>query len=57
MAVAARKGAADLLHSRGVAVSRLAFGQPSGSAVEYVDATTLQHAIEGHQKLKKSRCD
>ncbi len=42
---------AEVLHSRGVAVSRLAFGLPSGSAVEYADATTLQRAIEGRQKI------
>jgi recombination protein RecR len=42
---------AEVLHSRGVSVSRLAFGIPSGSAIEYADATTLQRAIEGRQKL------
>lgn len=42
---------AEVLHSRGVSVSRLAFGLPSGSAVEYADATTLQRAIQGRQSL------
>lgn len=42
---------AEVLHSRGISVSRLAFGLPSGSAVEYADATTLQHAIQGRQAL------
>ena len=42
---------AEVLHSRGVSVSRLAFGIPSGSAIEYADATTLQHALEGRQRL------
>lgn len=42
---------ADVLQSRNVAVSRLAFGIPSGSAIEYADATTLQRAIQGRQKL------
>lgn len=42
---------AEVLHSRGVSVSRLAFGIPSGSAIEYADATTLQRAIEGRQRL------
>lgn len=42
---------AEVLHSRGVAVSRLAFGLPSGSAIEYADATTLQRAMEGRQAL------
>ena len=42
---------ADVLHSRSVTVSRLAFGIPSGSAIEYADATTLQRAIQGRQKI------
>lgn len=42
---------ADVLHNRGVAVSRLAFGLPSGSAIEYADSTTLQRAIQGRQRL------
>ena len=42
---------AEVLHSRGVRVSRLAFGIPSGSAIEYADATTLQRAIEGRRPL------
>lgn len=42
---------AEILHSRDVAVSRLAFGIPSGSAIEYADATTLQRAIQGRQAL------
>jgi recombination protein RecR len=42
---------ADVLHSRGINVSRLAFGLPSGSAIEYADATTLQRAILGRQQI------
>jgi recombination protein RecR len=42
---------ADVLHSRDIAVSRLAFGLPSGSAIEYADSTTLQRAISGRQRL------
>lgn len=42
---------ADLLSSRGIAVSRLAFGLPSGSAIEYADPVTLQRAIQGRQQL------
>lgn len=42
---------AEVLHSRDVTVSRLAFGLPSGSAIEYADATTLQRALEGRQRL------
>lgn len=42
---------ADLIASRGVNVSRLAFGLPSGSAIEYADSTTLSRAIQGRQTL------
>lgn len=42
---------AELMTSRGVKVSRLAFGLPSGSAIEYADATTLSRAIQGRQKI------
>ena len=42
---------AEVLHSRDIPVSRLAFGLPSGSAIEYADATTLQRAIQGRQRL------
>lgn len=42
---------AEVLHSRDITVSRLAFGLPSGSAVEYADTTTLQRAIQGRQRL------
>ena len=42
---------AEVLHNRNVKVSRLAFGLPSGSAIEYADSTTLQRAIQGRQVL------
>ena len=42
---------AEVLQSRGVTVSRLAFGIPSGSAIEYADATTLKRAIQGRQQM------
>ena len=40
---------AEVLTNRGVRVSRLAFGLPAGSAIEYTDPTTLQRAIQGRQ--------
>lgn len=40
---------AELIASRGVRVSRLAFGLPSGSAIEYADPVTLQRAVRGRQ--------
>jgi recombination protein RecR len=42
---------AELIASRGVKVSRLAFGLPSGSAIEYADSTTLSRAIQGRQSI------
>lgn len=42
---------AELITSRNVKVSRLAFGLPSGSAIEYADSTTLSRAIQGRQML------
>lgn len=40
----------ELITSRGVPVSRLAFGLPSGSAIEYADSVTLARAIQGRQQ-------
>jgi recombination protein RecR len=44
---------ADVLSSRNVNVSRLAFGLPAGSAIEYADPTTLQRAIQGRQTFRQ----
>ncbi len=41
----------EVLAVRDVAVSRIAFGLPAGSAIEYSDASTLAHAIAGRQKM------
>lgn len=41
----------EVLAVRDVVVSRIAFGLPAGSAIEYCDATTLAHAISGRQKM------
>jgi recombination protein RecR len=42
---------AEIIASRGIKASRLAFGLPSGSAIEYTDSTTLARAIQGRQTL------
>jgi len=42
---------AEVLTNRSVKTSRLAFGLPSGSAIEYADSTTLQRAIQGRFPL------
>ena len=41
----------EVLSTRSVKVSRIAFGLPAGSAIEYSDATTLARAIKGRQDL------
>jgi len=42
---------AELLEPRGIRLSRMASGLPSGSAIEYTDAATLAKAIEGRQSF------
>ncbi|HEY5621949.1 MAG TPA: recombination mediator RecR [Pontiella sp.] len=41
----------ELLANRDVKVSRIAFGLPAGSAIEYADALTLTRAMEGRQQI------
>lgn len=41
----------DILSTRDVKVSRIAYGLPSGSAIEYSDASTLSRAISGRQQM------
>ncbi len=42
----------EILSSRNVKVSRIAFGLPAGSAIEYSDAATLARAISGRQEIE-----
>jgi len=44
----------EILSTRDVKVSRIAFGLPAGSAIEYSDAATLARAIAGRQKMQDS---
>lgn len=39
----------DMLHSEGVRVSRIAHGVPLGGELEYVDGSTLAHALSGRR--------
>jgi len=41
----------EILAARDISVSRIAFGLPTGSAIEYSDASTLAHAISGRQEM------
>ena len=42
---------ADLLKPLGVAVTRLAYGLPSGSVIQYADEYTLAQALEGRRSF------
>jgi len=42
----------EILSTRDVKVSRIAFGLPAGSAIEYSDASTLSCAIKGRQEIE-----
>ena len=42
---------AKLLKPFGVKISRLAYGIPVGSELEYADEITLQRAIEGRREM------
>jgi recombination protein RecR len=42
---------AGLLKPRGVSISRLAYGLPSGSSIQYADEITLGQAIKGRQAV------
>ncbi|HEC80341.1 MAG TPA: recombination protein RecR [Firmicutes bacterium] len=42
---------ADLIKKRDVTVTRLAYGLPVGSDIEYADATTIRRALQGRQEL------
>ncbi len=41
----------EVLSTRDVKVSRIAFGLPAGSAIEYSDSATLSRAIKGRQEV------
>jgi recombination protein RecR len=40
-----------MLHSAGVKVSRIAHGVPLGGELEYVDGSTLAHALSGRRTV------
>lgn len=41
----------DMLHSEGVRVTRIAHGVPLGGELEYVDGSTLAHALTGRRTV------
>jgi recombination protein RecR len=42
----------DMLQGEGVTVSRIAHGVPLGGELEYVDGTTLAHALSGRRRVE-----
>lgn len=41
----------EVLSTRNVKISRIAYGLPTGSAIEYSDSATLARAIKGRQEI------
>ncbi len=41
----------DLVHNAGIKVTRLAHGIPIGGELEYVDSSTLSHALVGRREM------
>lgn len=41
----------ELLHTRGIKVTRIAHGVPFGGELEYVDGGTLSHAFSGRREI------
>ncbi len=41
----------DMVHSRGIKVTRIAHGVPLGGELEYVDGGTLSHAFHGRREV------
>ncbi len=44
----------DMLHAEGVKVSRIAHGVPLGGELEFVDGSTLAHALSGRRTVNQS---
>lgn len=42
----------EMVHERGIRVTRIAQGIPLGGALEYVDSSTLAHAFTGRQEVR-----
>ncbi|HEA26004.1 MAG TPA: toprim domain-containing protein, partial [Ectothiorhodospiraceae bacterium] len=41
----------DMVHDRGMKVTRIAHGVPLGGELEYVDGGTLSHAFHGRREV------
>lgn len=42
---------AEMVHQRGLKVTRIAFGVPFGGELEYLDGGTLSHALSGRREI------
>ena len=41
----------EMVHERGIRVTRIAHGVPLGGELEYVDGSTLSHAFNGRREV------
>ena len=41
----------EMVHSRGLKVTRIAHGVPMGSELEYIDSSTISHAFAGRREI------
>ncbi|MGQ9706169.1 MAG: recombination mediator RecR [bacterium] len=42
---------ADMIKKKGIKVTRLAYGLPVGSDIEFADSTTIRRALQGRQEI------
>ena len=42
----------DLIQPEGIQISRIAHGVPLGGELEYVDGSTLAHALSGRRRVE-----
>ena len=42
----------DMVHSRGIRITRIAYGVPYGGELEYIDSSTLSHALNGRREFQ-----
>lgn len=41
----------DMVRSRGIRITRIAYGVPYGGELEYIDSSTLSHALSGRREF------
>jgi len=41
----------DMVRARGIRITRIAYGVPYGGELEYIDSSTLSHALSGRREF------